>query len=190
MIRGLFLLIVATLSLLSSSAKENAPSRPLPLFSAPVNTPAMVYSSDWETVPAWQLAEGSGSLLYTYIRPLEQASPEVIKEGVVLVFARGYDFVSVSKAEEKPLGLPFYMALANENVVYPYAWSYSPQERKVTIGLSMDSSLQSGFMQAGKDIQLRFFVLSPGFLKQYKLTAKAARSIPYNRLVDLLNTTP
>lgn len=129
-------------------------------------------------------------MLYTYSRPLEQVSASVLAEGVVVVFAKGYDFEGVSKAEEKPLGLPFYMALASQAALHPYAWSYTPEESKVTVGLSMHEALKPGFEQAQKEIQLRFFVLTPDFLRQHKLTAIAARKMPYSKLVALLNTTP
>lgn len=107
-----------------------------------------------------------------------------------MVFAKGYDFEGVSKAEEKPLGLPFYMVLANEAAPTPYAWSYTPEEQKVTVALSMNEALKASFEQARKDIQLRFFVLTPDFLRQHKLTPMAARKLPYQQLVVLLNTTP
>jgi hypothetical protein len=190
MIRGLFLFIFSALNLLPASARENVTFFPASLISIPIANPLTVYSTEWETVPAWQLAEGSGSLLYTYNRALEPVSAAVLEEGVVVVFAKGYDFEGVSKAEEKPLGLPFYMALAGEAALTPYAWSYSAKEARVTVGLSMGAALKEGFEQARKDIQLRFFVLSPDFLRQHKLTPKAVRKMPYAQLVALLNTAP
>lgn len=190
MIRGLFLLIVGTLSLISSSAKEDLTNPTFRSFPFPLNIPSAVYTSDWETVPGWQLAEGPGSLLFTFSRSLEQVSSSDLKEGVVVVFAKGYDFEKVSAAEEKPLGLPFYMTLANETALHPYAWSYSSEEKRVTIGLSMDSSLKPGFEQAQSDIRIRFFVLTPDFLQQHKLTAMAVRKMPYGQLVALLNIAP
>lgn len=190
MIRGLFVLIVSTLSFVSLSAKQTVtpPLTPTSFFSD--SNPRAAFSSGWETVPAWQLTKGSGSLLYTYSRPLEQVSPSVLKEGLVVVFAKGYDFEGVSRAEEKPLGLPFYMALASENAPYPYAWSFTAEQAGVTVALSMNEALKGGFEAAQKDIQLRFFVLTPEFLKQHKLTPMAARKLPYSQLVALLNTTP
>lgn len=190
MIRGFLMLIVSTLILLSANAKENLTNPLSPLLPFMGSAPQMVYSSDWETVPAWQLSAGSGALLYTYSRPLELVSASVVKEGVVVVFAKGYDFEGVSKAEEKPLELPFYMAMASEAVLYPYAWSYAPEEGRVTIGLSMHPDLEPGFESAQKDIRLRFFVLAPDFLRQHKLNPMAVRKMPYNKLVALLNTTP
>lgn len=190
MIRGLLFLIISALNLLPARASENPkPSTFRHLFSL-VTSPQGVFSSDWETVPAWQLDESSGALLYTYSRPLEQVSPAVLTGGVVVVFAKGYDFEGVSKAEEKPLGLPFYMAMANETVSSPLAWSYTPAENKVTVGLSMDAALKGSFEQSRKDILLRYFVLSPDFLQQHKLTPMAVRKMPYSQVVSLLNTTP
>lgn len=190
MIRGLFFLILSALSVLPASASEKSTGFPQSFISATGSAPWTVYSSGWESVPAWQLAAGTGALLYTYSRPLEQVSPSILKEGVVVVFARGYDFEGVSKREEKPLGLPFYIALASEAVPQPVAWSYSAEEAMVTVGLSMDAALKEGFEQAQKDIQLRFFVLSPDFLRQHKLTPMTVRKMPYPQLVALLNTAP
>jgi hypothetical protein len=190
MIRGLFVLIASTLSFLSLSAQGNSTNLLFPASLFADITPQGAYSTRWETVPSWQAVDGAGSLLYTYSRPLEQVSPSVLTEGVVVVFARGYDFEGVSKAEEKPLGLPFYIALSSENAPQPYAWSYTPEESKVTIGLSMNEALKTGFVQAQKDIQLRFFVLTPDFLRQHKLTPMAARNMSYTKLVALLHTAP
>lgn len=190
MIRGLFFLILSALSVLPASASEKSTSFPPNTLSAIVFTPRTVYSSGWESVPAWQLAAGTGALLYTYSRPLEQVLPSILNEGVVVVFARGYDFEGVSKREEKPLGLPFYMALSSEAVPQPVAWSYTAEKARVTVGLSMDAALKEGFEQAQKDIQLRFFVLSSDFLRQHKLTRMAVRKMPYSQLVALLNTAP
>lgn len=190
MIRGLLFLILSALSLLPASATEHPAHFPFSIFSSILTIPSNVYSSGWETVPAWQLDPGQGSLLYTYSRPFEEVSPSAIKEGVVVVFARGYDFESVSQREEKPLGLPFYMLSSNEAAPHPIAWSYAAKGSQVTIGLSMDKALQGGFEQAQKDIQLRYFVISPDFLRQHKLTVLAVRKMPYSQLVALLNTTP
>lgn len=190
MIRGFLFLILSTLSLLPARASENPSHFPFSSSTSAVTTPATVFSSGWESVPAWQLDPETSSLLYTYSRPLEEVSPAVIREGVVVVFARGYDFEGISKREEKPLGLPFYMVSANEAAPHPIAWSYSAEGSQVTVGLSMDKALQGGFEQAQNDIQLRYFVISPGFLRQHKLTAMAVRKMPYSQLVALLNTTP
>jgi hypothetical protein len=190
MIRVLSILVFSALSLLSASAKENEPIPAFPAAFISLFNPQTPFSSDWETVPSWQLTSGTGSLLYTYTRSLDQVSPTILKEGVVVVFAKGYDFEGVSKAEEKPLGLPFYMAPANEAALNPIAWSYAPEENKVTIGLSMNENLKAGFEQARQDIQLRFFVLTPDFLHQHKLTPLTARKISYSQLITLLNATP
>lgn len=190
MIRGLFFLILSALSLLPARASEELTSFPLSLTKSPVADLLTVYSSGWEKVPTWQVAAGTGALLYTYSRPLEEVSSSVLNDGVVVVFARGYDFEGVSTREEKPLGLPFYMALASEAAPQPIAWSYSPAEKGVTVGLSMDAALKESFEQAREDIQLRFFVLSPDFLRQHKLTPMAVRKMPYAQLVALLNTAP
>lgn len=190
MIRGLLFSILSTLSLLPASASENPTHLPYSKFSSVLTAPSDVYSSGWETVPAWQLDPGQGSLLYTYSRPFEELSPSMIREGVVVVFARGYDFEGISRREEKPLGLPFYMMPANEANPHPIAWSFAAEGGQVTVGLSMDKALQGGFEQAQKDIQLRYFVISPDFLRQHKLTAMAVRKMPYPQLVALLNTTP
>lgn len=190
MIRGLFFLILSALSVLPASASEELTSFPLSLQRSPLAGPHTVYSSGWEKVPAWQVAAGTGSLLYTYSRPLEEVSSSVLKEGVVVVFARGYDFEGVSTKEDKPLGLPFYMALASEAAPQPVAWSYSAGEKGVTVGLSMDAALKGSFEQAREDIQFRFFVLSPDFLRQHKLSPMAVRKMPYAQVVALLNTAP
>ena len=190
MIRGLFLTLFCTCLLIASIASETHSNYPhFTLFNNPTD-PAVAYSSDWESVSAWQVTVGKGTLLASYTRQLSQVSSAILEDGVVLLFAKGYDFEGVSKAEERPLVLPFYMVLANETAPHPYAWSYGVDAGKVEVAVSMHQALKEGFDSASNDIRLRFFVLPSTFLKQHKLTPMAARSLPYSQLVSLLSTTP
>lgn len=190
MIRGLFLTLFCTCILLVSNARETPFSHNLFALTNKPSDHAVAYSSEWESVSAWQVTEGKGTLLASYTRQLPQVTSDLLKEGVILLFAKGYDFEGISKAEEKPIGLPFYMALASELVPHPYAWSYGVEEGKVEVGVHMHQDLKKGFDASASDIRLRFFVLPSAFLQQHKLTPMAARKLSYSQLVALLNTTP
>ena len=187
MIRGLVFSVFYTCFFLTVGARK---SSPFPSFVIkPLTTPS-AYSSEWETVPSWQFSAGKGTFLATFSRQLPQISSSVLQEGVVLVFAKGYDFEGVSKAEEKPIGLPFYMSSAGEMDAQLNAWTYSSDEGKATIELRLPEVLKSDFEGACQDIRLRYFVVPPEFLQQHQLSAMAIRKMPYSQLSGLLGTMP
>jgi len=173
-----------------AGARETSSKNHFPIGFFNPAEPHTVYLSEWEAVPAWQLTAVKGTLFATYTRQLPQISSDILDEGVVLLFARGYDFEAVSRGEEKPVGLPFYMTLSNESMPQPFAWSYEAKKGKVQVALSMQEALERGFQSARNDIRLRYFVLPSQFLQEHKLTPMAARNLSYNQLVTLLNTTP
>lgn len=190
MIRGLFFSLICTCLLLIANARKPLPFRPCPANVLSQLKSRVAYSSEWENVPAWQFSAGKGTLLATFSRHLPQISSSVLQEGVVLVFAKGYDFEGVSKGEEKPVGLPFYMASSKESEPNLNAWTYALGEEKVTIELSISQSLEAGFKTESSAIRLRYFILPPEFLQQHKLSIMTIRKMPYKELIGLLDTTP
>ena len=155
-----------------------------------VTDPQLAYHSEWETVPSWSTENKNGSLFHTYKRTIPQISKTILDSGVIVVFAKGYDFNGINKSEEKPLGLPFYMLSSIESLSHPQAWSFKIEEGNLIIGLSMHPEVKSFFDNDSKDIQLRYFVLSPEFLKKHNLTEEGVRKSNYNQIVSLIGTTP
>jgi hypothetical protein len=190
MIRGFFYSLICTCFLLTAGARKPFPLLPFPTSVLNLLGPHSAYSSELENVPAWQFSGGKGTLLATFSRQLPQISSLELQDGIVLVFAKGYDFGGGSKGEEKPVGLPFYMASANETTPQFNACSYYVEEGKVNLVLSMHEGLESGFKTANQDIRLRYFVLPPEFLQQHRLSTMAIRKMPYTQLIGLLGTTP
>lgn len=190
MIRGLFFSLLCTCCLLTASALKPVPVNPFPQKVLSLLDTHSAYSSEWENVQAWQFSAGKGTLLATFSRHLPEISSLVLQEGVVLVFAKGYDFEGVSEGEDKPVGLPFYMASPRVTVSQTNAWSYSIEEGKVSIVLIMPESLNSSFKTECQDIRLRYFVFPPEFLRQHKLSTMAIRNMPYKQLIGLLGTAP
>jgi hypothetical protein len=190
MIRGLVFSVFYTCFFLTVSARNPEPVGPF--FTSVIKplTTHSVYSSGWETVPSWQFSAGKGTFLATFSRQLPQISSSVLQEGVVLVFAKGYDFEEVSNKEEKPLGLPFYMASPDEMIAQLNAWTYALEEGKATIELKLPEVLKSDFKRASEDIRLRYFVVPPAFMQHHQLSAMAIRKMPYSQLSGLLGTTP
>lgn len=188
--RGLFFSVFCTCFFLAAGARKPEPVGPFPASVIKPLTTHSVYSSEWETVPSWQFSAGKGTFLATFSRQLPQISSSVLQVGVVLVFAKGYDFEEVSKAEEKPVGLPFYMASSGKMVAQLNAWTYALEEGKATIELRLPEVLKSDFKRASQDIRLQYFVFPPEFLQQHQLSAMAIRKMPYSQLSGLLGTTP
>ena len=112
----------------------------------------------------------------------------MIKSGAVVVFVKGYDFTGFSKVE-KPLGLPFYFMAPDENSG-TYNWHTEFKEGNINVALQMQGAMEENFLKSSNQIRVRYFVLSPEFLKEHKLNAQALRGISYSKLTTLLGVAP
>jgi hypothetical protein len=148
------------------------------------------FATDWESVPNWKQDKQVDQLYYTYNRSTPELNKTILEGGAVVVFAKGYDFEGFSRGPQKPLGLPFYMMTAAENVTQPYAWYSENSEGSIKVGLKMSPELESTFLKGSENIQFRYFVLPQNVLTQHKLNAQSLRSLSYSGLTQLLGVAP
>ena len=75
-------------------------------------TKPQVYSTAWESIPAWSAQTAPDAMNFSYTRSVPQLSNEVLDNGVVLVFARNLWEEKGELKElaipDKPLMMPFY----------------------------------------------------------------------------------
>ena len=146
-----------------------------------------VYSSGWESIPAWNATTSPEAVRFSYTRQMPNLNKDVLEHGVVIIFARNLwaeeaGLKEMDKAPEKPLMMPFYFLPYFEKPDYTEQWNYTAEENKVTISLVVKGGEDAAV--PGKKIQLRYIVIPSQTLKEKKHTAAAVRKLSYEKLVQ------
>lgn len=146
-----------------------------------------VYSSGWESIPAWNATTSPEAVRFSYTRQMPNLNKDVLEHGVVIIFARNLwaeeaGLKEMDKAPEKPLMMPFYFLPYFEKPDYTEQWNYTAEENKVTISLVVKGGEDAAV--PGKKIQLRYIVIPAQTLKEKKQTAAAVRKLSYEKLVQ------
>ena len=146
-----------------------------------------VYSSGWESVPAWNATTSPEAVRFSYTRQMPNLNKDVLEHGVVIIFARNLwaeeaGLKEMDKAPEKPLMMPFYFLPYFEKPDYTEQWNYTAEENKVTISLVVKGGEDAAV--PGKKIQLRYIVIPAQTLKEKNQTAAAVRKLSYDKLVQ------
>ena len=146
-----------------------------------------VYSSGWESIPAWNATTSPEAVRFSYTRQMPNLNKDVLEHGVVIIFARNLwaeeaGLKEMDKAPEKPLMMPFYFLPYFEKPDYTEQWNYTAEENKVTISLVVKGGEDAAV--PGKKIQLRYIVIPTQTLKEKNHTAAAVRKLSYDKLVQ------
>ena len=149
-----------------------------------------VYSSGWETVPAWNTESNTQSTSFFYTRQLPELKTDIINNGVVLVFARNLWDGNASLTEfddvpEKPLMMPFYFLPYFEKPDYTEKWDYKASENKINISMTVRGG--DKIVPPNKKLQLRFVVIAEKLLREKKQTAQALHKLSYEELIKTFN---
>lgn len=170
----------------------NLPSTQLPIDTNPVpvvekgTSPSRVlFTTDWEPATAWHRVEDKTSNITYYIHQRTlPAEANVSDKGLVLVFTKGY---SLSNGPEKPMGLPFTY-FSGDVSTQGFNWYQNIKNGGVEVQLNIPAALESSFTAGKNGIQFRYFVMSPQFFKEKKLTPAQVKSLSYRKIVELLGT--
>jgi hypothetical protein len=157
------------------------------LLTQQVETKPQVYSSGWETVPAWTAETSPDAISFFYSRKVPELNSGTIDNGAILVFARNLwvdDPVlkEMDKTPEKPLMMPFYFLPYFEKPDYTEQWNYTAAENKINVSLVVKGGEDAAV--PGKKIQLRFIVIPPEVLQEKKQSVQAVRKLSYDQLVN------
>lgn len=150
-----------------------------------------VYVSNWEMTPAlnWQLTTASeGNKVYHYTRSIAQVNNDVLNNGTVLIFARGYNFADLQM--NKPMPIPFVFYLPYERMASPYVWNDEKRNGAVTIQVGMNTEMEKYFLTSGSGLQLRYVVLPADFIEKNNLTVQSVSRLSYLDLVQKLGVNP
>ena len=145
-----------------------------------------LYSSGWETVPAWNTESNTQSTSFFYTRYLPELKTDILNNGVVLVFARNVWEGNSSLKEfddvpEKPLLMPFYFLPYFEKPDYTERWDYKASENKIDISLMVKG--KGKVAPPNKKLQLRYLVIPEKMLREKKQTAQSVHKLSYEELV-------
>jgi hypothetical protein len=149
-----------------------------------------VYSTGWETVPAWNIESNPRSTSFFYTRRLPELKTDVINNGVVLVFARhlwdgNASLKEFNDAPEKPLMMPFYFLPYFEKPDYTEEWNYKASENKIDISLMVKG--KGKVAPPNKKLQLRYLVIPEKMLREKKQTAQSVHRLSYEEFVKTFN---
>lgn len=191
--RGIFTSALLATALFTACTKENLVdfdlnSQSKTEFTISPTAPS-VYASAWESSASWQSGLVNGLQNYSFNRPTRQVSQSVMNNGLVLAFAKGYNFLGTGE-DDKPIGTPFYFSLAEERFVHPYYYYLHLTEGNIKTNVSMHATLESPFASGKNNLQFRYFVIPPEFLSKYSLSASTVKNKSYDEIVSLLHTTP
>lgn len=148
------------------------------------NTAPGVFISDWEPATSWATFKNQEIIQYSLKRILPELQLKQLKESQLIVFVKGYQFKDTAPTE-KPLSLPFYFFIPEENALKPIYWNYTRSAGKVDIMLQAPLELEEKLSQTKGKVLFRYFILDKAFLKQQKLSPKALRNLSYQQLLKL-----
>ena len=147
------------------------------------------FYTDWETDLQWKESTSGKGKVFSIHKQLPQLDANILSKGYVLAFIKGYNFSKMPMAE-KPLSLPFEFFLPEVDAKQSISWQVEKAEGNVQVALQIQQNFSDQFQQFGKNIKVRYFVLTPLFLQQHKLTQAQVHQISYTKLVSLLQLEP
>ena len=145
-----------------------------------------VYTSGWESIPAWTVDKNTGSTILSYSRNLPELNSDILEKGAVLVFVRNLWPEGIGDGETgKPLMMPFYFLPYFEKPDYTEEWNYTIKRNVINITLLIKGSKQP--TQPNKKVQLRYVVIPVEKLKAKKQTTQTVRKASYDEVVQMFD---
>jgi hypothetical protein len=183
--RGFFTSIAVVLLFTACRKEEMAAS----LATTPANnTSSAPIVSNWEGVPSnsWMASRDANGATYSYQRTMPQLGTNVMSDGLVAVYSKGYSFGEI--AGNNPMAMPF-LFYNNEQQTIPYAWEFKRGMNKIDVMVKMGVSQEDMFLQNQNGIQFRYIVIPREFLIKNNLSDVAVAKMSYRQLADLLQFT-
>ena len=145
-----------------------------------------IYISQWENNKYWNTGTEEDQKGYYLKRSIPQLTEDVLNNGVVMVFTKGYSFTE-SNLQEKPLQMPFYFFPSNGSPNGACKWLIIKTLGEIELGIKMPEEVEPSFKQSQMNVQLRYFLFEEAFLKKHKLSKKVLQNMSYQQVVNLLD---
>ena len=150
-----------------------------------------IYSSEWQTIPTWTAKKLGGSTVFNYTHRTPELHSDLIKNGVVLVFARNLWPNDAAKdfddKTDKPLLMPFYFLPYFEKPDYTEEWTYIAADKNIELTLAVKGG--DKIRQPGKNIQWRFIAIPLKKLQEKKQNSQSVRKLSYDEVMQLFKLT-
>jgi hypothetical protein len=148
-----------------------------------------IYTSPWKTIPAWTAKKREGATVFSYKHNTPELQGDLIKNGVVLVFARNLWPKDGAKEfddkTDKPLLMPFYFLPYFEKPNYTEEWSYVAADKNLELTLAVKGG--NKVLEPGKNIQWRLIAIPLKKLQEKKQNSRTVRKLSYDELVQLFH---
>lgn len=145
------------------------------------NTP---FVSKWEKAGSnWQSTQSEGIVTYTHKRATPQMTGEIMNDGYVTVYTRGYTGGDMTMS--KPTGMPF-LFYGSDQQAAPYAWEIVKGNQRIDVMVKMAIPQQEQFVQGQNGVEFRYMVVPREFILKHSLSTAQMAKMSYQQLADLL----
>jgi hypothetical protein len=151
-----------------------------------INIYGQAYISEWETGNEWH---SSSDDLYYIKKSIPQLDQQSLTNGMVLTYIKGYNFSNLPMTE-KPISLPFQYFSPDDSETKAVTWQMEKSKGEIQVGVQLSRGLMNTFSQFKKNIQLRYFILTPEFLDKHQLTKEKLCNISYSQIIALTKVKP
>ena len=156
-------------------------------YEVPNHPQQAIYTSSWQTIPSWTKKKIGNASIFTYNDVAPELTEDIIKTGVVLVYARNLWPMDVAKdfddKTEKPLLMPFYFLPYFEKPDYTEEWKYAAADKSIQLTLTVKGNGEAH--QPSKNIQWRFIAIPSKTLKQKQQSIQTLHKLSYDEVVHL-----
>ncbi len=143
------------------------------------------YVTGWEAAPAGRLTGTTADHKnFSFVRTTPQVTPAVASGGAVLVFIRDYALHNDhTNLDDQPVALPYTAAHPLAKEVSPPLWTSTATSGQVNVNLRVIKSAPVGEQNLPK-VQFRYFILTPEFMAQHKVTPDYMKGLSYNEVLE------
>jgi hypothetical protein len=181
------------LVLLSACSKSDIPARPVMEVVAPIAQLAPDHSTavvtGWESAGTWSRSAGpDGTITFSTSQALPGLSPDILENGLVLVYASGYNLAA--PALDKPLSLPLYFYTSAARADKPFYWQFAARQGAVNVSVTVQADEEQRFTSSRSGIRLRYVVVPPSMLQTLQLAREELHNLSYREVTALLQAAP
>ncbi|HVG42066.1 MAG TPA: hypothetical protein VM888_10690 [Chitinophagaceae bacterium] len=148
-------------------------------------TASMPFASTWEEPAAWKTKDSANYRTYTCQRSMPELTDGIVKNGVVMVWAKNLVDPTLGMIE-KPMLTPFYFFPDNERPKYTEYWYTTPQAGAVSLSFRTNESLTEGTQIPNNKVRLRYILIPQEVLKKNNQTATSVYKLTYTQLTSIL----
>lgn len=152
--------------------------------SGPSTGSATAFASSWESSASWSSTDSSNFRIFSFNRSLPNITPDVMANGVVMVWAKNLPMDASFTNADKPMMMPFYLFPDNERPKYVEYYYNSINVGNISVKYRTNNQemINSSGSPSHK-IEYRYFVITPDVLAKKGVTQAQVSQMNYQQLV-------